>query len=387
MTESLFEAARKLERWIVEDALPLWQRVGLDPKHGGHYECLKSDGSIDRESNVRVRVQARQAFVYAIASHRGWCDGESQARQLLDFIESRTSHPSAGGGFTHLMDANFDVIDQRQDLYDHAFSVLAFAWAYRAFGDAHFLAQAEALVAHLDRRFGAAYGGWLEGDYDYSLRRQNPHMHLLEAMLALYDATGNAKWLARAGELFSLFESRFYDPEQQVLFEFFQADWTLSEGDAGRVVEPGHMMEWVWLLDWYGRRSGRPVEQYTRALYRKGLAIGLSDSGLIFDAVEPDGKPLKATKRCWGITELVKASLVRARAGDEDGELRAAQALNNLFDYYLCAETPGAYVDQRGERDEITEAKAPASTLYHLLVLLAEVQDYVQTIGEDNKQA
>lgn len=388
MTESLFDAARKLERWMVEDALPLWQRLGLNSEHGGHYEGLNSDGSIDRESTVRVRVQARQAFVYAIASQRGWCDGEARARQLLNFIETRTAHSSAGGGFTHLMDANFAVIDQRQDLYDHAFSVLAFAWGYRAFGDEHYLAQAEALVAHLDRRFGAAYGGWLEGDYDYTHRRQNPHMHLLEAMLALYDATGNGKWLGRAGELFSLFETRFYDPEQQVLFEFFQADWTLSEGEAGRVVEPGHMMEWVWLLDWYGRRSGRPVEQYTRTLYRKGLAIGLSESGLIFDAVEPDGKLIKATKRCWGITELVKASLVRARAGDEDGELRAAQALNNLFDYYLCpAETPGAYVDQRGEQDEITEAKAPASTLYHFLVLLAEVQDYVQGVQEQSKRA
>ncbi len=232
MTESLFEAARRLERWIVDDALPLWQRLGFDPEQGGHYEGLKSDGSVDKESNVRVRVQARQAFVYALASHRGWCDGEPQARQLLSFIETRTAHASAGGGFTHLMDANFQVIDQRQDLYDHAFSVLAFAWGYRAFGDAHFLAQAEALVAHLDRRFGAAYGGWLEGDYDYCHRRQNPHMHLLEAMLALYDATGDGKWLARAGALFSLFESRFYDPEQQVLFEFFQADWALSEGDA-----------------------------------------------------------------------------------------------------------------------------------------------------------
>lgn len=377
MNQALIDAAQRLENWMVQDALPLWLELGLSPEHGGHYEGLTRDGKPDLESTVRVRVQARQAFVFALASHRGWCQGEAAARQLLEFIETRTAHPSAGGGFTHLLDQNFAIVDQRQDLYDHAFSVLAYAWCYRAFGDAHYLVRVEALVAHLDRRFGADYGGWIEGDYDYPYRRQNPHMHLLEAMLALHDATGEAKWLARAGELFSLFESRFYDPEQRVLFEFFQNDWRLSEDAAGQQVEPGHMMEWVWLLDWYSRRTGRPVERYTQALYRRGLEIGRSESGLLYDAVTPRGERIKATKRCWGITELIKASLVRARSGDADAEQKAADGIDNLFRYYLCAATPGAYVDQRDQEDRICVDTAPASTLYHLVVLLAEVRDYV----------
>jgi mannose/cellobiose epimerase-like protein (N-acyl-D-glucosamine 2-epimerase family) len=380
---SLNELAQKLEAWTVREALPLWQRVGLDPERKGHYECLKEDGNPDLESNVRVRVQARQAFVYATASYRGWCKGEETARQLLTFMEQHAAHPSAGGGFTHLLDANFTVIDTRQDLYDHAFAVLAYAWAYRAFGDLNYLARSEALVAHLDARFSADYGGWLEGDYEYSVRRQNPHMHLLETMLALYDATGEAKWLGRAGELVTLFESRFYDSDQQVLFEFFEHDWSRSASPQGQQVEPGHMMEWVWLLDWYSRRSGRPLDKYTQALFRKGLEIGMSDSGLLYDAVEPGGRVLKGTKRCWGITELIKAALVRARAGDADAEQVAARGLHNLFEYYLCAPTPGAYVDQRDERDQVSVGTAPASTLYHLLVLLAEVQDYVRAGKRD----
>src|SRR5690606_16657925 len=128
MNQSLIDAACKLERWIVQDALPLWRRLGMDPEHKGHYEGLNKDGSPDLESNIRVRVQARQAFVYAIATYRGWCDGEQPARQLMSFIETRTAHPDAGGGFTHLLDRDFAIIDTRQDLYDHAFSVLAYAW-------------------------------------------------------------------------------------------------------------------------------------------------------------------------------------------------------------------------------------------------------------------
>lgn len=377
MSQTIVEAAQRLDNWIVQDALPLWLRLGFNPDHGGHYEGLKNDGTPDFDSKVRVRVQARQAFVYALASHRGWCNGESQARQLLAFAETRAAHPS-GGGFAHLLDNNFQVIDDRQDLYDQAFFVLAYAWCYRAFGDTSFLAGAEALIDHLDARFGAEYGGWLEGDYACKHRRQNPHMHLFEALLALYDATGDSKWLARVGELFSLFETRFYSPEHQVLFEFFEDDWRLTQDPVGIQVEPGHMMEWVWLLDWYSRRSGRPVDCYTHALYRKGLAIGTSKSGLVYDAVSAQGQLLKPTKRCWGITELIKASLVRASAGDADAEARAVKGIEDLFHYYLCATTPGAYVDQRGEQDEVVVDEAPASTLYHLLALNAEVQDYVR---------
>ena len=196
--------------------------------------------------------------------------------------------------------------------------------------------------------------------------------------MALYEASGDGKWLARAGELFALFQTRFFDSERGVLFEFFEEDWRLKHTPEQAPVEPGHMFEWVWLLDWYHRLSGHPVEVYTEALYRQGLAIGRVASGLVLDEVLPDGTPLKNTKRCWGLTELIKGSLVRARAGDPEAEARAVQAIDDLFTYYLTAATPGAYVDQRGADDEVVLDKAPASTLYHLVVLAAEVADYAK---------
>lgn len=377
MSNGIKSAAERLERWVTQDALPLWQKVGVSPDHGGHYEQLNLDGSIDHETNIRVRVQARQAFAFAFASHRDWCRGEDHARRLMRFVEEHTAHPAAGGGFTHLMSPDFHVIDQKQDLYDHAFSLLAYAWCYRALGDRQYLAGAEALMAHLDERFASVGGGWIEGDYTFAHRRQNPHMHLFEAMMSLYEASGEARWLARAGELFALFQTRFYDAEREVLFEFFTDDWELKHSPEQAPVEPGHMMEWVWLLDWYHRLTGHPVDIYTEALYRRGLELGQVASGLLWDEVTLDGTPLKYTKRCWGLTELIKASLVRARAGDPEAEPRAVKAIEDLFTYYLCAPTPGAYVDQRGEQDEeVTIDKAPASTLYHLLVLAAEVVDY-----------
>src|SRR5690606_37998101 len=222
MSQELMAAAMRLENWIKNDALPLWQRIGFDPVHGANYERLLANGNVDLETGVRARVQARQAFFYALAYYRGWCpEGQKQAPRLLPFVKQNAAHPSAGAGYTHLLSNDFAGVDSKQGPDDHACSLLANAWCYRAFGDESALREAERLVAHFDAQFGSDCGGWIEGDYDYAGRRQNPHMHLFEAFLALFDATGDAKWLARVGELFALFQTRFFDAQKQVLFEFF----------------------------------------------------------------------------------------------------------------------------------------------------------------------
>lgn len=378
MSQALRAAASRLESWIKNDALPLWLERGIEPKTNANYERLTPAGVPDLESSTRVRVQARQAFFFAAAYHRGWCEqGKPVAKNLLTFVHNVAAHPTAGGGYTHLLDNNFVVVDTKQDLYDHAFFLLANAWCYRAFNEQSYLDEADKLIAHLDAHFGSSVGGWIEGDYAYACRRQNPHMHLFEAFLALYDATGNAKYLARVGELFALFQSHFFDETHGVLFEFFDDSWTRLPNAKGDTVEPGHMMEWVWLLDWYHRRTGRPVAHYTKALYARGLEIGMDKSGLLFDAVSYTGDVIDRNKRCWGITELIKASLVQIREGNPNAEAIAVKGVDDLFTYYLCASTPGSYVDQRGANDEVVVDVAPASTLYHLIVAAMELLDHV----------
>lgn len=376
MSNALNAAASRLENWIKDQALPLWLARGISPE-GGHYERLDVTGAVDAAANPRVRVQARQAFFFASAYVRGWCpQGLEVAERTMAFVNQHAAHPK--GGFTHLMNPEWQVVDNKQDLYDHAFFLLANAWCYRASGKAQYLQAAEQLVSYLDAQFASVNGGWIEGDYAYSCRRQNPHMHLLEAFLALYDASGDGKWLARAGEIFGLFQAHFFDAERNVLLEFFAEDWSRLSDARGEQIEPGHMMEWVWLLDWYSSRSGAPVAKYTSALYERALQIGIAPSGLLFDAITPDGTLVDGRKRCWGITELIKASLVQIRAGHPQAEAIAVKAVDDLFTYYLCASTPGSYVDQRGLNDEVVVDFAPASTLYHITVAAMELADQIK---------
>jgi len=377
MTQHLRAAADRLQHWIQDAALPLWTSRGINPQNHANYERLLPDGLVDFTASTRVRVQSRQIFFYAAAYERGWCpQGKDIALNMMQFILAEAKHPSAKAGFSHLFDPNWKLVEHKQDLYDHAFHLLALGWSYRISKNADYLLEAKKVIAHLDEQFGAVNGGWTEGDYDYACRRQNPHMHLFEAFMALYEASGDGAFLARASEMFGLFQAHFFDENQQVLFEFFQDDWQLLEGKKGQQVEPGHMMEWVWLVDWYSRLTGRPVTKYADALYNNGMAKGISTSGLVYDAITPNGEIMDGNKRCWGITELIKASLVQIRYGHRDAETVACEAVDDLFKYYLCASTPGSYVDQRGINDEIVVDTAPASSLYHIIVAAMELQDH-----------
>ncbi|MCW8126414.1 AGE family epimerase/isomerase [Microbulbifer halophilus] len=382
ISNAIFHWSERLEEWMAGSALPLWLHRGFDPETGGAHEQLDGRGRADRDCARRVRVQARQMFVLANASLRGWiADGEWRVARVEQFVARYASHPSAPEGYVHTLDNRNRVADTRRDVYDIAFFLLACAWRFRAFGQTAALREAEALTRYLDTHIKGPWGGWLEGDYDAPVRRQNPHMHLFEAFIALYDATRNGRWLARAGEIFTLFESRFYDSRNGVLLEYFHRDWTPLSEDEGQEVEPGHMLEWVWLLYQYSRRSGAPVARYTRTLYDNALDTGQEkDTGLLFDAVTVAGQPLRRSKRCWPLTELVKASLCRAASGDPDAESRAARAIEALFEYYFSAEIPGLYIDRLDADNTVIGGMAPASTLYHLLLATAEVADYTASL-------
>lgn len=377
LNADLRAAAARFESWFRDHALPLWARCGFDPAAQAFYERLQPDGSPDIKADVRVRVQARQIFVYAFAQDLGWYgSGGTLAEQALAFVERVAEHPAAG--FAHLLDFRHKVIDGRRDLYDHAFFLLGYAWCYRACGMKSALQKAAALTGYLDDVLGSDKGGWREGDYPAAYRRQNPHMHMLEAFLALHDASGERRWLDRAERIVLLFEKHFYEAGRGLLLEYFADDWTPLPGEKGNVVEPGHMMEWVWLLRWYESRARRPLSHFADTLYDKARALGTAaGSGLLVDEIGADGRVLNASKRCWPQTEYIKAAIAQARAGRHECEAHAAEAIDRLFRYYLDDVTmPGLYLDRRDADDAIIPGPVPASTLYHLIVAAAEAAAY-----------
>lgn len=376
-TAGIETQGRRLLDWFSNEAVGAWHRSGFDPVWGRGAERLSSDGRAELASTIRTRTQARLIFVFCVAHHLRWpVDAAARVAGLCDFVDEYC-RADDGRGYVRSLSADLSERDSGIDLYDQACFLLADAWRYRAFGDESSIDDAWRTAGMLDERFAHASGGWLEGDYEYEHRRQNPHMHMFEAFLALFSATGDEAWLEKAGRVHELFVERFFDADSGVLLEYFDESLHPAPGETGRTAEPGHMMEWVWLLRWYERESGTPAAPHANALFANALDHGRSDSGLLYDAVSADGRVLAGTRRLWPMTELVKASLMQARAGQLEHEQTAASAIAAFCTQFVDRSGGAIYCDQLDENDDVIAASAAASSMYHLAAAVIELNYYL----------
>lgn len=376
--EKFIAAADRFKTWCREDALPLWATKAVDPS-GGFYEQLTMAGEPDVGVIRRVRVQSRMVYCYALAHHLGWF---GDARKTCDHgyaflmdagLKGGDAIPGDGfKGCAHLVDENGTLVDGLRDTYAQAFLILCTAWRFRAFADSQAKSTMEQTLGFLDTHVKADNGGWYEGVPASMPRRQNPHMHMFESLLACYDATQDEYYLTRADEMFDLFKRAFFDEKTGVLLEYFNDDWSPAE-ESGDLTEPGHMMEWSWILRWYQTATGKDVSDYANGLYDRALELGRDEkSGFLIDECRSDGTPTKSTRRSWPQTELIKASVAGICAGRTECADMAAWAIDAMMDSYLNVDVPGGWCDQYNADGEVVSKVMPSSTFYHLICAAAE---------------
>ncbi|MEE9273273.1 MAG: AGE family epimerase/isomerase [Robiginitomaculum sp.] len=378
----LQEQGTRLISWCKEQALPFWANNGVDPK-GGFYEDLAMDGSPNVNAVRRVRVQARQCYVYAHAADLGWFPGAhtvanhgwnyltSKGLQGGEYIANKTFT-----GCAHLLNSDGSIHDASRHTYAQAFLLLASSWRFRAFNDSEGLECLNNTTDFLNTHLKANNEGWIEGIPNSLPRRQNPHMHLFEAFLAAYESTSDAQYLQLADTIFTLFTDKFFDISTNTLIEYFDTQWNPDQA-IGHLTEPGHMMEWCWLIYWYARISKKDVTHFAEKLYHTGTTLGTnSHTKLIINEINIAGESTNSASRLWPQTEYVKANIARARAGKQGAEVLAANMINQIFRYYLDLPVKGGWYDQRDEFGELTSDTMPSSTFYHIFCMTAEIDQY-----------
>ncbi len=368
----------RFKNWFIEKALPLWVKQSYDHTRGGFYEALNFNGAPATGLARRVRVQSRQIYTLTEAGLRGWHkDAEALAAKGFDFFLNAACPDEGVRGCAHLLSEDGEIIDDRRDLYDQAFLLLACASRWKAAEDDRALTLADNVARFLDRELASSYGGWAEDDRGTLPRRQNPHMHLFEAFTALYEATGQKQWLDYAAKALELMRSVFFDPGRGVLREFFDGEMKfLTDRSA---VEPGHMFEWVWLLRNYQRHSRADLAAYRRTLFSRAVELGEDPDfyGFIGNEISIRARPGRADKRLWPQTEYIKACLAEAEDGNTDARRRAAQLINDLFETYLETPTPGLWIDEYDITGAAIAPHVPASILYHIFEAVAETDDSI----------
>jgi len=360
-----------LKTQLVEHALPLWSGEGWDATAGGFVERLDFEGRADRAAPRRVRVQARQIYCYAKAAQIGWFpQGAEIARKGLDYLLTKAKSPDGKPGFVHLLAPDGTVLNPLRDTYDHAFVLLALAALYQLDGDAQVRAEIDSLMAFFDTELRSPDGGYAEGVPGSLPRRQNPQMHVFEALIACFDATHDQAFQARAGDLFGLFIASLYDGKKQVLGEYFEQDWSRIEPVS---VEPGHQAEWVWLLKGFERITGCPTMRHRGELLASALRFR-DATGCLVDEGDAMGNIHKTSRRCWPQTEIAKAWIAQAEAGDVGAADEARAALVRLQTHYLSHPVKGGWYDQFDAEDRSLVDAIPASSFYHVLCAVAEAE-------------
>jgi mannose-6-phosphate isomerase len=361
-----------LKTLMIEHSLPLWSREGWDSSRGGFVERLDSAGNADRLAPRRVRVQARQIYSYALAAQLGWYpQGREIAMKGLEYLLAKAKSPDGRPGFVHLLDHDGRVLNPLRDTYDHAFILLALTTVYELSGEVRIREEMDSLAAFLDSELRSPHGGFIEGIPATLPRRQNPQMHLFEAMIAAFDATHDQVYQQRAGDLFGLFVASLYDARRQALGEYFEEDWSRIEP---LVVEPGHQAEWVWLLKGFERITGCPTGRYRAQLLDSALRFGDEATGCLIDEGDVEGKVRKSTRRLWPQTEIAKAWIAQAEAGEPGAEEQALDALARLHRHYLRHPVAGGWYDQFDRDGRSLVDAIPASSFYHVICAIAEAE-------------
>lgn len=373
---SLLQARAAAGRdWLTRVALPHWWTQGFDREAGLFHERLDLNGVPLADMPRRTRVQARQTFVYATAMRIDPAGPWAEAtRAGVHALMTRSLHPE--GGTVFLLDPRGGTLDKRRDLYDLAFVVFALAHAATVLNDRpELISVATNLVDWLEANWTHPSGGYLEGDITPTPpRRQNPHMHLFEALLALHAATGDVTFLARADRIATLFATRFFDPVAGGLPEYFDDAWRPAPGEEGKIVEPGHQFEWSWLLHRFAAAGGADHRCIAERLRVHAEAYGVDPAtGVTVDEVYLNGVTRSRTSRLWPNTERIKANVARyEQTRDPD----AAAAIASAFDVlqtYLQAPTSGVWRDRLLPDGTFIDEPAPASSFYHIMLAYAEL--------------
>ena len=231
----------------------------------------------------RMVPQMRVIWLFSAAYRR---DPEPAYRELaahvLDFVQAKL-WDQRRGGFFWAVDREGRLVDDRKHIFGQSYALFGLAEYARAFDDAEVRAQALDLFDLLDRhthdrihggyRAAAFSRDWLDvlaGDDFFGVaggKHQCGVIALLEALLTLYDVTGEARVGARIEEIVELALAKMIDLERGCTRVHFSDDWrSLAPNECSY----GHDIKLSWLLTTATAALGRADDPRVR---RAALAL------------------------------------------------------------------------------------------------------------------
>jgi mannose/cellobiose epimerase-like protein (N-acyl-D-glucosamine 2-epimerase family) len=323
--------------WLLDQARGLFDFFlpSLNPT-GGFYP-LDTAGRAVQGADGQLRhlhETTRMVHCYTMAHQLGLPGADRMIDHGMEFLWQRHRDVAQGGYFWGVGDSA--PVNDTKQAYGHAFVLLAASSAKVAgHPDADRLLEdiTDVLLARFwDARAGAATeeyaADWSSlGDY----RGQNSNMHLTEALMAAFEATGDRTYLDMATSIADLIINRHARAEGWRVGEHFNSQWQLDRNYAGDPMfrpagtTPGHALEWARLLVQLWQLGGQQrdwMRDAAEALFVHTCAIGWDNAiGGFYYTLGWDDRPDRQDRFWWPCAEgIAAASVLRQVGGDAQFE-------------------------------------------------------------------
>ena len=376
---------------LLTRVLPFWEQHGVDRDYGGFITHLARDGGVTDHSEKFLVMQTRMIYSFAAGFSLGgppeWLNA---ARQGLGFLLKRFRDVEKDGWFWSVTRQG-EPRDTRKRMYGHAFAIYALAEYGRIAKDGSAIAAADHTWSLVTDHFrDQAHGGVIEGcDRAWTVTSPNhtmgTHLHTVEALLALREATGREYYWQRARAICDLIVKHMTEATHRCALEKFRPDWTHDEEASRGLVDLGHNLEAAWLLLRADEIEPTPAyRDAARGFLDYVVRFGLDATyGGVFSH-GPLGEPATVRQKIWWVqTEALVAFLLGYLAFDDrrywDGFTNVVGfCLGRLHDpeygeWYHSTEEDGA--------PRNTDKGSAWKAAYHTTQACAYAHEYLARIG------
>lgn len=362
-------------QWLVKQAEGLFdffQYRAVNPK-GGFFDLDRHGAPLSSDNPVRgIHASARMVHCFSIGHLLGRPGCGDIVDHGMTYLWDKHRDQEHGGYFWQVDDNG--PADATKQGYGHAFVLLA-ASSAKVVGHPLADAMLADITEVLETRFWEEKHGAINEEFhrDWSpienYRGQNSNMHLTEALMAAFEATGDKSYLTKAERIADLIIRRAAGALDFRVPEHFDENWVLDKDYRGNEMfrpsgsTPGHWLEWsrlllqLWAL---GNRKHEWMPTAAKSLFVQSMALGWDrEKGGFFYTLDWDNTPAKTEKLWWPMCEAAGAAhfLNEHLPADEfyeDSYRRIWSTIsNNFLDHQFG-----------GWHEELTEELVPANTLF-----------------------
>jgi len=368
----LQEHARSYRQQLADHILPYWLET-VDATNGGY---LLSDDAVKGRTMPKEKAlvtQARMVWTFAhVARKLGGTRANpavareqylKAARSGYEFLLNHFQDHEQGGYFWKTSLAGTPV-NERKILYGESFVIYAFVEYYRATGEHEALRHALDLYHVIqERAHDRRNGGWTEhftrdwkplafrdpaGEVEVAgWKSANTHLHLMEALAELAEASGDAVVKKSLTEALDINRRYFYtrDPARSCFHR--QPDWSEVTDPRSAGLSYGHNVEFAWLM----RRAQevlkeKPAWDHFYAHVNHALKYGYDHERGGLYSRGSDNQPATDTTKVWWVEAEMMAALTDALRHKDNAEYRVAlDKLIHFVNTWQADPRDGVWVD------------------------------------------